>query len=52
LDTLTGGFDNDVIEAGDDEADARIQGGRGADTAYVDARADPATIALETLIPR
>jgi len=52
VDALTGGFDNDVIEADDDEADAQIHGGPGADTAYVDAGVDPATIAVETVIPR
>jgi trimeric autotransporter adhesin len=52
VDTLTGGFDNDVIEADDDEADAQIHGGPGSDTAYVDAGLDPATIAVETVIPR
>ena len=52
VDTLTGGFDNDVIEADDDQADAQIHGGPGSDTAYVDAGVDPATIAVETVIPR
>jgi hypothetical protein len=49
---MNGGFDNDVIEADDDEADMQIHGGPGADTAYVDAGVDPATIAVETVIPR
>jgi Ca2+-binding RTX toxin-like protein len=52
VDTLTGGFDNDVLEADDDEPDAQIHGGPGTDTAYVDAGVDPATIAVETVIPR
>ncbi len=52
VDTLNGGFDNDVLEADDDEADAQIHGGPGTDTAYVDAGVDPATIAVETVIPR
>jgi hypothetical protein len=52
VDTLTGGFDNDVIEADDGQVDAQIQGGRGADTADVNGRADAATIAVETVIPR
>jgi Ca2+-binding RTX toxin-like protein len=51
-DSMLGGFDNDVIEAYDDEADTQIHGGAGADTAYVDAGVDPATIAVETAIPR
>ena len=52
VDTLNGGFDNDVLEADDDEADAQIHGGPGTDTAYIDAGVDPATIAVETVIPR
>jgi hypothetical protein len=52
IDMLTGGFDNDIIEADDDAADTQIHGGPGADTAYVDAGVDPATIAVETVIPR
>ena len=52
IDILTGGFDNDVLEADDDQADTQIHGGPGADTAYVDAGVDPATIAVETVIPR
>jgi len=52
VDTLTGGFDNDVLEADDDEPDAQIHGGPGTDTAYIDAGVDPATIAVETVIPR
>ena len=52
IDTLNGGFDNDVLEADDDEADAQIHGGPGTDTAYIDAGVDPATIAVETVIPR
>ncbi len=52
IDILTGGFDSDVIEADDDEADAQIHGGPGTDTAYVDGGVDPATIAVETVIPR
>jgi trimeric autotransporter adhesin len=51
-DTLNGGFGADVIEADDDEADMLIHGGPGADIAYVDAGLDPATIAVETVIPR
>jgi Ca2+-binding RTX toxin-like protein len=51
-DTLNGGFGADVIEADDDEADLLIHGGPGADIAYVDAGLDPATIAVETVIPR
>ncbi len=41
-----------MIEADDDEADAQIHGGAGADTACVDAGLDPATVAVETVIPR
>jgi Ca2+-binding RTX toxin-like protein len=52
VDTLTGGFDNDILEADDDEPDAQIHGGPGTDTAYVDAGLDPATIAVESVIPR
>ena len=52
IDTLTGGFGDDVLEADDDEADTQIHGGPGTDTAYVDAGVDPATIAVETVIPR
>ena len=52
VDTLNGGNNNDVLEADDDEADAQIHGGAGADTAYIDAGVDPATIAVETVIPR
>jgi Ca2+-binding RTX toxin-like protein len=52
VDILTGGFDNDVLEADDDTADTQIHGGPGTDTAYVDAGLDPATIAVETVIPR
>jgi Ca2+-binding RTX toxin-like protein len=51
-DMLSGGFDDDVIEADDDEADVQIHGGPGTDTPYYDAGVDPATIALENLIPR
>jgi Ca2+-binding RTX toxin-like protein len=51
-DSMNGGFGNDVLEADDDEADAQIHGGPGADTAYVDAGVDPATIAVETVVPR
>jgi Ca2+-binding RTX toxin-like protein len=52
VDSLLGGFDADVLEADDDEADAQIHGGPGTDTAYVDAGVDPATIAVETVVPR
>lgn len=48
---LLGGFDNDILEANDDEADTQIHGGPGTDTAHVDAGIDPATIAVETVIP-
>ena len=51
-DNINGGLDSDVIEADDDEADVQIHGGPGADTAYVDAGLDPATIAVETVVPR
>ena len=51
-DSMLGGFDSDVIEADDDEADTQIHGGPGADTAYVDHGLDPATIAVETVVPR
>ena len=51
-DDLLGGFDDDTLEADDDEADVQIHGGPGIDTAYVDDGLDPATIAVETRIPR
>jgi Ca2+-binding RTX toxin-like protein len=50
-DNLLGGFDNDVLYANDDVADTQIHGGPGTDTAHVDAGIDPATIAVETVIP-
>lgn len=44
---MNGGFDDDVLNADDDdEADVQIHGGPG--TAYYDAGIDPATIAVES----
>lgn len=51
-DSMLGGIGDDVIEADDDEADTQIHGGSGVDTAYVDAGIDPATVAVETVVPR
>lgn len=50
-DQLVGSSGDDTMRADDDEADAAINGGPGADTAYYDAATDPTPLATETLVP-
>jgi Ca2+-binding RTX toxin-like protein len=49
VDTFNGNDGNDTINAQDDEADASISGGSGADTAYVDTGVDPTPVTVETV---
>jgi Ca2+-binding RTX toxin-like protein len=50
FDTMIGSSGDDLFRADDDEADAPISGGAGADTAYYDAGLDPNPVAVETRI--
>jgi Ca2+-binding RTX toxin-like protein len=50
IDTMNGNDGDDTFHAQDDEADALISGGAGADTAYVDTGLDPTPITVETVI--
>jgi len=52
VDSLFGGGGNDLLDSVDAFADAVLDGGAGADTAYFDRLADPAPIGVETLFPR
>jgi Ca2+-binding RTX toxin-like protein len=49
-DEFSGSSGTDVMRADDDGADTGINGGAGADTAYVDAGIDPPAYATETVI--
>jgi Ca2+-binding RTX toxin-like protein len=49
-DTMNGNDGDDVFLAQDDEADATISGGGGADTAFIDTGLDPDPITVETVI--
>jgi Ca2+-binding RTX toxin-like protein len=50
IDAFNGNDGDDTFFAQDDEADALISGGPGADTAYIDTGIDPDPIAVETVI--
>lgn len=49
-DSLTGGNENDTLEAFDGEADVQIHGQVGVDTAYYDAGIDPAPLSAENAV--
>jgi Ca2+-binding RTX toxin-like protein len=50
IDTFNGNDGDDTFLAQDDEADAFISGGAGADTAYIDTGVDPDPISVENVI--
>ena len=50
-DTLLGGYGDDVIDANDGEADLKIHGGPGIDTAAYDRGLDPGPIVVENRFP-
>lgn len=50
IDTFNGNDGDDTFYAQDDEADALISGGPGADTAYIDTGLDPTPVTVETVI--
>jgi Ca2+-binding RTX toxin-like protein len=49
-DTMNGNDGDDLFLAQDDQADAQISGGQGADTAYIDTGLDPDPITVETVL--
>ena len=50
IDIFNGNDGDDTFHAQDDEADALLSGGPGADTAYIDTGIDPTPITVETVI--